>query len=291
MTITDIGGALARLMGTSEQELLDSLKNPDNAEEFRSKEEIEQILNDGFSAKFQEVIKQQQGRAKRETLSGLEKELKQKFEIDTTKQGIDLIEEIVNSRAAAAAKAASEKEISEGEVKNHPIFQSAITTLQKEKEAVLQEFTGFKQSIEQQRKQAKVHNVLKSELMKLNPILPEGKEQFALDAWLKMFDVNQFQIEGEKLKLVDSEGNPMLDEKYNPVGITDLVVRNNIFNTHKKDPTKSSPSPAPNSKSVVVDNVEIASLNDFAKVMADQTGKYSREFKEKLKQDFLNKKE
>jgi len=25
--------------------------------------------------------------------------------------------------------------------------------------------------------------------------------------------------------------------------------------------------------------------------MADQTGKYSREFKEKLKQDFLNKKE
>ena len=290
MTLNDIGGALARLMGTSEQEFMDSLKNPDNPEDFRSKEEIEQILNEGFSAKFQDVIKQQQGRAKRETMTDFEKQLKEMYGGDVKGMGVELVKNIVDAKVSEAAKLASEKEISEAEVKGHPVFQSAIEQLKKQAEEVTNEFTQFKQSLEVKERTNKVYSTLKNELMKLNPILPDGKEEVAMEAWLKMFDVNQFKIDDKGIVPIDQDGNPLMDEKFNPIKLPDLVAQKNIFAIHKKDPAKSSPSPNKTENgAVVVDNVTVSTLSEFAQIMADQTGKYSREFKTKLKENFINK--
>jgi hypothetical protein len=292
VNITDLGGLFADLTGKSEAEILDALKNPDNPEGFRAKEEVENVLRDAFSAKFKDISSQQLGRAKRETMTAFEKQLREKFELDSNAQGVELVEELLNSKVKAAVDQAGKKEISEGEIKNHPLFQQAIEALRNEKQSLAQEFEQFKTSISEREHQNKVYKALRKELTALNPILPKGKEEMAVDLFLKTFNPKEFKVsENGNVIPVDQDGQPKTDANYNPLKLGDIVRQNLIFDVHKQDPNNSSPSPTRNDDgAVTIDNITVSSDEEYAKIMFDRSGKYSSEFKKQLAADYTNKK-
>lgn len=162
-------------------------------------------------------------KAQAESLLKLEKAIKEKFEFDSDKQGLDLIEEIVTSKTKAP-------ELEEDKVKIHP----AYTKLEKETTKRLKEVEEtFKQKIEEREKEIakkETLNMVKkstiAELKKLNPNFgtkDDSKINNQIDLLL-MKDLEQFEyITQNDETIVMKEGKRLEDQHGKPITFEALV--------------------------------------------------------------------
>ena len=253
MNVSNFGGLFASLTGKSEEEITSKLNQiAQDAEENDGdpKEGVAQFLEDAFSAKFRSISEQQLNRGIRESRESLEKKLKTKYEINSSAKGEDLIDQIVEAQRQAAAASASTKleELSVDQLKGLPQVQEMVKPWVSKYEQAQSEFEQFKSDIQNREHASKVRQAIRNEFLLLNPILPadETKKQKAIDAFVNSFNPSQFAVtETGSIKPLGESGNPLQDDKYNEVRLTDFVRANNYFDVHKADPTKASPQPAP----------------------------------------------
>jgi len=278
MNVQELGGLFASLTGKSEEEIssaLNQIAQDATENETDPKEGVAKFLEDAFSAKFRSISEQQLNRGIRESRESLEKKLRQKYEISSSAKGEDLIDQIVEAQRQAAAASASTnlEELSADQLKGLPQVQEMVKPWVSKYEQAQAEFEQFKTGIQQREHASKVRQAIRNEFLSLNPILPsdETKKQKAIDAFVQSFNPQQFAVsETGSIKPLGENGNPLQDDKYNEVRLTDFVRANNYFDVHKADPSKASPQPSPSGPQAVSANgLTFANRNEMLKYMND----------------------
>lgn len=278
MNVQELGGLFASLTGKSEEEIssaLNQIAQDATENETDPKEGVAKFLEDAFSAKFRSISEQQLNRGIRESRESLEKKLRQKYEISSSAKGEDLIDQIVEAQRQAAAASASTnlEELSADQLKGLPQVQEMVKPWVSKYEQAQAEFEQFKSGIQQREHASKVRQAIRNEFLSLNPILPsdETKKQKAIDAFVQSFNPQQFAVtETGSIKPLGENGNPLQDDKYNEVRLTDFVRANNYFDVHKADPSKASPQPSPSGPQAVSANgLTFANRNEMLKYMND----------------------
>lgn len=278
MNVQELGGLFASLTGKSEEEIssaLNQIAQDATENETDPKEGVAKFLEDAFAAKFRSISEQQLNRGIRESRESLEKKLRQKYEISSSAKGEDLIDQIVEAQRQAAAASASTnlEELSADQLKGLPQVQEMVKPWVSKYEQAQAEFEQFKTGIQQREHASKVRQAIRNEFLSLNPILPsdETKKQKAIDAFVQSFNPQQFAVtETGSIKPLGENGNPLQDDKYNEVRLTDFVRANNYFDVHKADPSKASPQPSPSGPQAVSANgLTFANRNEMLKYMND----------------------
>jgi len=113
-------------------------------------------------------------KTKAETLSKFESDLKEKYGINSDKQGIDLIEEVVTAKIKSQGG-----ELDDEKIKKSPVFLSTVERLTKEKDdavkAEAQKLNELQTKIQKESTFKTIAEQANDVLKGLNPILPEGK--------------------------------------------------------------------------------------------------------------------
>lgn len=157
-------------------------------------------------------------KAKGETLSEFENRLKAKFGVDTTSQGIDLVEELLIK--------AQKSNLNADDVKKHPAFlELERSTVRKDEyNKLMNEYETYKNNISRNEKMKRIHAKALEHFEKLNPVIEEDpivaktrKEKF-----LKEFDAFDYEVDGEYIMPVKN-GTRISDEYGNPLGFESLV--------------------------------------------------------------------
>lgn len=196
------------------------------------KEDVEKEIG---TAKFQEGFKKD----KKEILERLEKELKEKFGVDSTKTGIDLVEEIVSLKS----KGGSGGNLDEDAIKRSKIYQDLMTAKSTETEALKTEYEKKIEDINNGYNYEKTFSDVQNEALKifngLNPVLPQTKS--VADAQVNNFIASlknfKFDKQGERILVMNAEGKVIEDQHGNSRTFEDIVKTNasNLFEFKKSN--------------------------------------------------------
>lgn len=139
-------------------------------------------------------------KAKKEVLTDFEKTLREVYEIDSDATGNDLIEAIIAAKAKPGAK-----EITEDDVKKHPVYQNAEKAHKAALKQVQTEWETKLTERETQYKKGETFNTVASKalakLTGMNPVIPANAKVAAniqrsfLDG-LKQFD---YEVQGDRI--------------------------------------------------------------------------------------------
>lgn len=185
------------------------------------KEDVEKEIG---TAKFQEGYKKD----KKEILENLEKSFKEKFGIDSTKTGIELVEEIVSLKS----KGGSGGNMDEDAIKRSKLYQDLENSKRTEIEALKTEKQKEIDEINNGYKYEKTFSEVQVEAMKifngLNPVLPQTKT--VADAQVGNFVSSlknyKFDKQGDRIVVMNAEGKVIEDEHGNSKSFEDIVKTN-----------------------------------------------------------------
>lgn len=185
------------------------------------KEDVEKEIG---TAKFQEGYKKD----KKEILENLEKSFKEKFGIDSTKTGIELVEEIVSLKS----KGGSGGNMDEDAIKRSKLYQDLENSKRTEIEALKTEKQKEIDEITNGYKYEKTFSEVQVEAMKifngLNPVLPQTKA--VADAQVGNFVSSlknyKFDKQGDRIVVMNAEGKVIEDEHGNSKSFEDIVKTN-----------------------------------------------------------------
>lgn len=163
-------------------------------------------------------------KAKKEVLTDFEKTLREVYEVDSDATGNDLIEAIIAAKAKPGAK-----EITEDDIKKHPVYQNAEKAHKLALKQVTTEWETKLNEREAQYKKGETFNTVSSKalakLAALNPVLPANAKvaanlQRAFLDGLKEFDY-EVQDNGNRIVLLkdgkvvdDGHGHSLDFDKY-----------------------------------------------------------------------------
>lgn len=196
--------------GTIKSDALDALLSKDTGRIQKFKDERQTYHDNGYK------------KAQKESLSKLENEIKEAFEISSDAKGIDLIQEIVNSKMSSTDAMDEEK------VKIHPTFTKTVNELNKK----IKETEGaWKDKYETREKDLAKQNAFlgvkskaKTILENLKPILPQDANK--AEAQLKWFfnDLSAFEFDDQEgTILIMKDGKLMEDAHGNRINFDTFI--------------------------------------------------------------------
>lgn len=212
------------------------LDNGAFAERFENSEDITEdaVINDllnldaervqGFNTKASEQFKQGYAKAKKEERSEYEKEIAAEFGIEENKMGLDLVRAIIekNSKGGKATN------LTDDEVKKHPVYQQLEQRRQKELQEIENTWsnkyneleTGFKKQSTYGQVKAKASSILNE----LNPVLPtnERAKQNQINSFLAAFNDYDFDLQNDNI-LILKDGKVYEDRHGNTIRFEDYV--------------------------------------------------------------------
>lgn len=165
-------------------------------------------------------------KAKKEVLSDFEKQLKETFEIESEKTGLDLITEILTAKTSEAGK---KGQLTDDDVKKHPIYQAAEKAFKKQLTDKETEFKTKLSEVESAAKKAQTFSSVKDNALAilegLNPIYAKNpkvattiKNQFLNE--LQGFD---FERQADGSWLVTKDGKVVEDGHGHSKSFEDII--------------------------------------------------------------------
>ena len=165
-------------------------------------------------------------KAKKEVLSDFEKQLKETFEIESEKTGLDLITEILTAKTSEAGK---KGQLTDDDVKKHPIYQAAEKAFKKQLADKEAEYKTKLSEVESAAKKAQTFSSVKDNALAilegLNPIYAKNpkvaktiKNQFLNE--LQGFD---FERQADGSWLVTKDGKVVEDGHGHSKSFEDIV--------------------------------------------------------------------
>lgn len=170
---------------------------------------------------FQDGFKKAQG----EILTKFEKDLKEKFNLESDKMGLELVEELVSKKSEGGQSG----ELTEDAIKRSKVFQDMESNLKKQ---IKQTETDFQNKINEIQDGYKAEQTFSNVSQKalqifngLNPILPQNKT--VADNQVKFF-VNtlkdfKFDVQDERIVVMDKDGKVLEDGHGNSRSFEDIV--------------------------------------------------------------------
>jgi hypothetical protein len=152
-------------------------------------------------------------KAKKEVLSTLEQELKDKYEIESDATGIELVDAIVTTKAKTG-----KKELTEDDVKKHPVYQQAETA---HKKALKEANTQWEAKLNEQTTQYKkgeTFNVIKSKALEIRnamqPVIP-GNPKVASNveaAFISSLNGFEYDLQDNGARIVIMKDGKVVDD-------------------------------------------------------------------------------
>lgn len=225
-------GFLTKTLNKTSDEVMELIFNPsDDDAEPTLKDGALEVLFDQDTKRVEnlkknvkpdkELLDQQYSRGLKEASTKLEKELKKQYNIESEKQGIELINEIVEANKEQAAK------LSDEEVKKHPLYRN----LEKDRvpkethDKVLKEFDEYKQTQTRQQTFEKIKRDALKHLAPLNPVVSENPEvaKTREEDFLNKFTAYDYEIDENGNHFILKNGERLEDGHGNPVAFKDFV--------------------------------------------------------------------
>ena len=222
-----LNGVVSKTLNIDDGKFAEILKDGDNElseSEIISKilkldvDRIKTIKNENGTEKFQEGFK----KAKKESLTELENELKDKYGIESSNMGLDLINEIVEKNSKPS-------ETSEDDIRKSKIYLDLETKLKNEikelKTNHTKEVETIKNSYEGEKVLSAVNKSAMNVLKSLNPILPKNEEiaQNQISAFLEKFKDFNFEIQGDRIVVLDKDKKIVQDDHGNTIEFGEIV--------------------------------------------------------------------
>lgn len=183
-------------------------------------------LKGDATGKFQEGY----AKAKKEERAAFERELKEKLEVDSELTGVELVEHIVAVKSPEAGKG-KKTEITEDDVKKHPVYQGLETKYKRDLKAKDEEITTKLSELTTKYQKEETFNAVKAKALTLldglNPILP-GSSQVAQNQknwFLNQLKDKEYEIQGDRV-VVMKDGKVLEDEHGNSVDFDTFVKTN-----------------------------------------------------------------
>ena len=170
---------------------------------------------------FQDGFKKAQG----EILTKFEKDLKEKFGLESDKMGLELVEELVSKKSEGGQGG----DLSEDAIKRSKVFQDMESNLKKQITTVKTEYETKINEIQDGYKAEKTFSNVSQKALQifngLNPILPQNKT--VADNQVKFF-VNtlkdfKFDVQDERIVVMDKDGKVLEDGHGNSRSFEDIV--------------------------------------------------------------------
>lgn len=228
-----ITGLLSRAYNIDNGKIAELLKDGEEL----SKEQQTEILNKILEIDAQRVdnIKKsvdkkdafQDGfkKAKSEVLTEFEKGLKEKFQIESDKTGLELVEDLISKKSENGQSG----EITDDAIKRSKVFQDMESNLKKQITTVKTDYENKINAIQDGYKAEQVFSNVQQKALQifngLNPILPQNKT--VADNQVKFF-VNtlkdfKFDVQDERIVVMDKEGKVIEDGHGNSRSFEDIV--------------------------------------------------------------------
>ena len=170
---------------------------------------------------FQDGFKKAQG----EILTKFEKDLKEKFGLESDKMGLELVEELVSKKSEGGQGG----DVTEDAIKRSKVFQDMESNLKKQITTVKTEYETKINEIQDGYKAEKTFSNVSQKALQifngLNPILPQNKT--VADNQVKFF-VNtlkdfKFDVQDERIVVMDKDGKVIEDGHGNSRSFEDIV--------------------------------------------------------------------
>lgn len=231
---------IGRLAGKTGPEVVELLKNDESESGFLEGDALQSKIENIVGDKFKRISDQQRGRAKREVLTDFEKQIRQNFGVEKDDlQGLDLVKHLVNSKQPQSPELTPEA------IKSHPFFREAMKAKNEELQKISNDFEGFKTNQQRQQTRAEVERKARALLLGLNPVLSKDETRKSNQIKLFLSSLNgNFKLDGDQIKVLNDNGEELLDNSYNPINFNSFVKSNagNFFDFHEVDPSKRSPT-------------------------------------------------
>ena len=170
---------------------------------------------------FQDGFKKAQG----EILTKFEKDLKEKFSLESDKMGLELVEELVSKKSEGGQGG----DVTEDAIKRSKVFQDMESNLKKQVTTVKTEYETKINEIQDGYKAEQTFSNVSQKALQifngLNPILPQNKT--VADNQVKFF-VNslkdfKFDVQDERIVVMDKDGKVLEDGHGNSRSFEDIV--------------------------------------------------------------------
>lgn len=170
---------------------------------------------------FQDGFKKAQG----EILTKFEKDLKEKFSLESDKMGLELVEELVSKKSEGGQGG----DLTEDAIKRSKVFQDMESNLKKQITTVKTEYETKINEIQDGYKAEQTFSNVSQKALQifngLNPILPQNKT--VADNQVKFF-VNslkdfKFDVQDERIVVMDKDGKVLEDGHGNSRSFEDIV--------------------------------------------------------------------
>ena len=170
---------------------------------------------------FQDGFKKAQG----EILTKFEKDLKEKFSLESDKMGLELVEELVSKKSEGGQGG----DLTEDAIKRSKVFQDMESNLKKQVTTVKTEYETKINEIQDGYKAEQTFSNVSQKALQifngLNPILPQNKT--VADNQVKFF-VNtlkdfKFDVQDERIVVMDKDGKVIEDGHGNSRSFEDIV--------------------------------------------------------------------
>ena len=164
-------------------------------------------------------------KAKSEVLKDFEKELKEKFGLESDKMGLELVEELVSKKSEGGQGG----DVTEDAIKRSKVFQDMESNLKKQITTVKTEYETKINEIQDGYKAEQTFSNVSQKALQifngLNPILPQNKT--VADNQVKFF-VNtlkdfKFDVQDERIVVMDKDGKVLEDGHGNSRSFEDIV--------------------------------------------------------------------
>lgn len=189
------------------------------------------------TGKFQEGY----AKAKKEVLSALEAELKTKFEFESDKTGLDLVDEIVSFKLANVGTG-KKGEVTEDDVKKHPAYQSLESKYKTDLKKKEEEWSGKLEEIQEGYKKKEVFGSVKNKALvlldSLKPVLPSNANVAANQKEWFVRDLEGYEYDTQGDRIVVMKDGKVLEDKHgHSIGFDDFVksTASNFFEFQKNN--------------------------------------------------------
>lgn len=223
-----LNGVLAKTLNIAEGKIAELYKEGENElteDELISKilkldvDRIKVIKDENGREKFQEGFKKD----KKDIFEKFENELKEKFNIESSNMGIDLVNEILVKNSKPGT------DVTEDAIRKSKLYldleANSRTEVNKLKEVHQEEVKQIKSNYEGEKVLSSVNKKAMGILKGLNPILP-ANETIAnnqINAFLDNFKEYNFELQEDRIVVLDKDKKVVADEHGNTRNFDDIV--------------------------------------------------------------------
>lgn len=231
---TLLTGVLTKTLNMTDEEVSELLyQKSEDSDDITLKDESLDLILDRDVKRIDNVKKNikpdktrlegEYSRGVKESMEKFEQQLKQKYGIESSAQGLDLVQEAIDTVSECNL------EITEDRVKAHPLYRALEeNSVAREKYETLEsEFTDFKSNQDRIARFGKIKSDALRLTSELNPIISENPTvaKTRQDDYLKKFEEYDYELKDDGNHFVMKDGKRVEDDHGNAIKFTDHVNR------------------------------------------------------------------